>query len=114
MNSEITSHSAQVIVALIPIVGIAIGGIILFFYLLWAHHETKLQIRMGTYKKSEFSLKTFSLLGGILLAGVGAILTVLFALIDGVSYLLLGGLLPLAVGAGLLVFYKANPDFRQK
>lgn len=114
MNSEIASHSAQVIIALIPIVGIAIGGTILFFYLLWAHHETKLRIRMGTYNKTEFGLKTFSLLGGILLVGIGTILTLLFALIDGLSYLLLGGLVPLVVGIGLLVFYKVNPDFRQK
>lgn len=114
MNSEIASNSAQVIIALIPIIGIAIGGIILFFYLLWAHHETKLRIRMGTYNKSEFSLSTFSLLGGILLVGIGTILTILFALIDGLSYLLLGGLIPLVIGIGLLVFYKVNPDFKQK
>lgn len=114
MNPEITSHSAQVIIALIPIVGIAIGGIILFFYLLWAHHETKLRIRTGTYKSTEFDLKTFSLLGGILLVGVGVILTILFALIEGISYSLLGGLIPLVIGVCLLIFYKVNPAFKQK
>ena len=114
MNSVLTSESAQVVVAVIPIVGIAIGGVILFFYLLWTHHETKLRIRTGSYKEPEFDLKTFSLLAGLLLVGVGIVLSVLFALIDGFSYALLGGLIPLAVGASLLIFYKINPDFRDK
>lgn len=114
MNPEITSHSAQVIIALIPIVGIAIGGIILFFYLLWTHHEAKLKIRTGVYKKTEFDLKTFSLLVGILLIGLGIILTLLFALIDGLSYALLGGLIPFIVGVCLIIFYKVNPNFKQK
>ena len=70
MNSEAMSQSAQVVVAVIPIVGIAIGGVILFFYLLWTHHETKLRIRTGSYKENEFDLKTFSLLAGLLLVGV--------------------------------------------
>ena len=91
MNSEITSQSAQVVIAVVPIVGIAIGGVILFFY-----------------------LKTFSLLAGLLLVGVGITLSFLFALIDGFSYALLGGLLPLAVGICLLIFYKINPDFHDK
>ncbi len=114
MESEITSQSAQVIIALIPIVGIAIGGVVLFFYLLWAHHETKLRIRTGTYHAPEFDLKTFSLLTGLLLTGIGIILTLLFALIDGFSYALLGGLLPLVVGVCLLIFYKINPNFHDK
>lgn len=114
MNNQVTSAAAQVIVAVIPIVGIAIAGIILFFYLLWAHHEAKLKIRTGVYQKNKFDLKTFSLLAGILLVGIGFILTLLFAIIDGFSYALLGGLLPFVIGICLLVFYKVNPDFKSK
>lgn len=114
MNNQVTSAVAQVIVAVIPIVGIVIAGIILFFYLLWAHHEAKLKIRTGVYKKSEFDLKTFSLLAGILLVGIGFILTLSFAVIDGFSYALLGGLLPFIIGVCLLIFYKVNPDFKSK
>ena len=114
MDYDGISQSAQVVIAVIPIVGIAIGGVILFFYLLWTHHETKLRIRTGSYKDPEFDLKTFSLLAGLLLSGVGITLSLLFALIDGFSYALLGGLLPLAVGICLLIFYKVNPDFRDK
>lgn len=114
MDSVIASESAQIVIAVVPIVGIAIGGVILFFYLLWTHHETKLRIRTGSYKEPEFDLKTFSLLAGLLLVGVGITLSALFALIDGFSYALLGGLLPLAVGVCLLIFYKINPDFHNK
>ena len=36
--------AVHVIVAIIPIVGITFGAVIIFFYLLWRHHEIKLQI----------------------------------------------------------------------
>lgn len=114
MNQVITSQAAQVIISLVPIVGIAIGGMVLFFYLLWHHHEVKLQIKTGTYTHRQFDLKTFSLLAGMLLTGVGAILALVFALIDGFSYSILGGLLPAMTGICLLVFYKCNPDFHTK
>ena len=48
----------------------------------------------------------FALLSGILLVCVGSILSLLFALLDGLSYTLLGGLIPASIGIALLVFYK--------
>lgn len=108
------SSAAQVIVSLVPIVGISIGGIIIFFYLLWHHHEVKLQIKMGTFVQRTFDLKTFSLLTGMLLVSVGVILSVIFAIVDGISYALLGGLIPMFIGIALIVFYKVNPDFHKK
>ena len=104
--------TAGVVLAVTPIVGIAIGGVVIFFWLLWHHHEVKLRIRTGTYKLVKFDLKTFSLLTGLLLTGIGTMLTVLFAAIDGFSYVLLGGLIPLSVGICLLIFFKVNPDFK--
>jgi hypothetical protein len=114
MDSSITSTGAQVVLAVIPIVGIVIGGIIVFFYLLWHHHEIKLQIQSGTYHQQRFDLKTFSLLTGLLLTGTGIILSLFFILIDGLTYTLLGGLIPFILGICLLVFYKINPDFWKK
>lgn len=111
METHIMSPAAQVIVALVPIVGIAIGGIIVFFYLLWHHHEIKLQIKMNIYNPRIFDLKTFSLLVGTLLLAVGFILTIIFALVDGISYALLGGLIPLVIGIAFIIFNKINPDF---
>lgn len=108
------STGAQVVLAVIPIVGIVIGGIIVFFYLLWRHHEVKLQIKTGTYHPGKFDIKTFSLLSGLLLTGTGAILTLFFALMTGFGYALLGGLIPLVIGLCMLIFYKVNPDFKNK
>jgi len=108
-----TSNSAQIVMAVIPIVGIVIGGIIIFFYLLWHHHEIKLQIKTGTYSPSKFDLKTFSLLVGLLLTGTGTILTLFFLLMAGLGYALLGGLIPLVIGLCMLTFYKVNPDFKE-
>jgi uncharacterized membrane protein YidH (DUF202 family) len=106
MNTAMTSPAAQVVVAVIPIVGIVIGGIVVFFYLLWRHHEVKLQIQKGTYAPRELNIKMFALLAGLLLVCVGLMLSILFALLDGLSYTLLGGLIPTAIGIGLLVFCK--------
>lgn len=114
MENAITSETAQIIISIIPIVGIAIGGIVIFFYILWHHHEVKLRIKNGTYRTYNFDLRAFSLLTGLLLTGIGLILTILFVCIEGFSYILLGGLIPFAVGVCLLLFYKINPSFKVK
>jgi hypothetical protein len=106
---ETAPVAAQVILAIVPIVGIVIGGILVFFYLLWRHRQISLQVKTGNYKPSKFNLKIFSLLLGILLTGVGLVLTLFFALMNGLSYQVLGGLIPLALGICLLIFYKYYP-----
>ncbi|MCL2412179.1 MAG: hypothetical protein FWC97_11115 [Treponema sp.] len=101
-----SSSAAQIMVAIIPIVGILMGSIVIFFYLLWDHRRKSLIIKAGAYKKPDFNLLTFSLLSGLLLSTVGMALTILLLLIErGVSYGLLGGIIPLAIGFGLLAFY---------
>jgi hypothetical protein len=99
------STAAQVIVSVIPIVGIFMGSVVVFFYLLWNHKRRILLIRAGQYKRPEFDLLTFSLLAGLLLFAVGLGLTVFLALALGVNFGLLGGIIPLAIGTGLLVYY---------
>ena len=71
--------------------------------------QISLQVKTGNYKPSKFNLKIFSLLLGILLTGVGLVLTLFFALMNGLSYQVLGGLIPLALGICLLIFYKYYP-----
>ncbi len=109
MESALVSPAAQVIIAIIPIVGIVIGGIVVFFYLLWRHREISLQIKTGCYLPRQFNLKLFSLLTGLLLTGIGLVLTLLFLVLQGLSYPLLGGLLPLIIGVSFLVFFKFCP-----
>ena len=108
MEEKVVSSAAQVIIAIIPIVGIVIGGIVIFFSLLWHHLEVRKQILAGTYRRERFNLKAYSLLIGLLLTGIGAILTVFFALMSGFSPAILGGLIPLAIGICLMLFYKIN------
>ena len=103
---QIISPAAQVIISLIPIVGICIGGVVIFFALLWIHHETKQRIKSGEKTQSNFNYKAATLLCGLLLTGIGFMLTVFFALFDDISPALLGGLIPLTIGICLLLFYR--------
>ena len=102
---QISSAAAQVLIAIIPIVGIVMGTVVIFFYLLWNHRRRTLLIKAGHYHQSEFDLLSFGLLAGLLLSSVGLTLTVFLAVFTGPSYGLLGGLIPLSMGIGLLVYY---------
>ena len=102
---HMTSSAAQVIISIIPIVGIVMGSIVVFFYLLWNYKCRILLIKAGQFKRSEFDLLSFSLLAGLLLSTVGLALTVFLAIALGVNFGLLGGIIPLAIGIGLVVFY---------
>lgn len=99
------SVAAQIVIAVIPIVAIVMGSVVIFFYLLWSHKEKVLLIEREAYTPASIDLETFSLLAGILLSGVGIVLSILFIAKDGFGYSLLGGFIPLALGLGLLAFY---------
>lgn len=103
---QITSPAAQVIISLIPIVGIFIGGTVIFFALLWLHHENKQKIKSGEKAHSTFNYRAAALLCGLLLTGIGFMLTVFFTLFSGISPSLLGGLIPFTIGICLLLFYR--------
>jgi hypothetical protein len=102
---QVYSSAAQVLIAVIPIVGIVMGSVVIFFYLLWNHHRRTLLIKTGQYRRPDFDLLSFSLLTGLLLGIVGLALTVFLAIAGGVNYGLLGGIIPLSIGSGLLIFY---------
>ena len=97
--------AAQVIVTVIPIVGIAMGSTVIFFYLLWNHRQKMLIIEKGFYKKSDFDLITFSLFTGLILFFIGISLVFFFALKSGFSYGVLGGLIPFSIGLSLILFF---------
>lgn len=98
-------YAAQIILSVVPIVGIVMGTVVIFFYLLWRHREIVRQIERGIYKKAVFDLYVFCLLTGFLLTGTGLSLTILFISVQGITYSLLGGLIPLSLGLSLLAFY---------
>jgi hypothetical protein len=99
------SNAARVLIAVIPIVGIVMGSVVVFFWMLWTHRQKVLLIKNHLYEKPRFDFLNFSLLTGLLLAIVGITLTVFLALTIGKNYGLLGGLIPLAVGTALLIYY---------
>ena len=80
--------AAQVIVSLIPIVGITFAAIVIFFGLLWKHNEIKMRISKNEYKPQVFNWKIFSLFAGLCLVGVGFAITILFFLISGRFHIL--------------------------
>ncbi len=110
----VPSIAAQVIITVIPIVGIVMGSVVAFFYLLWQHKRTVLLIQAGRYERPAFDLLSFCLLTGMLLVFVGTTLTVLLALLDGLGYGLLGGAIPLAIGLSLLAFYGVRRGDRKR
>ena len=105
MEQISSSVAAQVIVSIIPIVGIVMGSVVGFFWLLWNHKRRTLLIKAGQFQRPEFDLLNFSLLAGLLLGIVGLVLTVFLAIGLGFSFGLLGGIIPLALGIGLLTYY---------
>jgi hypothetical protein len=102
---QLTSAAAQIIVSVIPIVGIVMSAAVIFFYRRWNHRRKVLLIKAGHYARPEFDLLSFSLLAGLLLSTVGTALTVFLAIVQGPNYGLLGGIIPLAIGVGLLAYY---------
>ena len=102
-----SSIAAQVILTVIPIVGIVFGSAVLFFYIFYNHRVKMLMIEKGTYQRpiEKFDLDSFSLLVGLITFGIGSVMSLFFILREGISYGLLGGLIPLAVGAGLIAFF---------
>ena len=110
---QTTYYAAQVIISIIPIVGIVMGTVVIFFYLLWNHKRRTLLIKAGQFRRPDFNLLTFSLLTGLLLSTVGLALTVFLAIALGASFGLLGGIIPLAIGIGLLVYYGIKSSDRR-
>lgn len=102
------SVAAQIIVSIIPIVGIVMGCAVIFFYLLWNYKLKIHLIQNGLYTKTEFDIILFSLLAGLILFTLGLALVVFFIIKDGFSYGVLSGLIPFAIGTGLVIFSRIS------
>ena len=97
--------ASQIIVTIIPIVGIVMGATVIFFYFLWNHRQKMLMIEKGFYKKTEFDFMAFSLFTGLILFFIGLSLVIFFILKSGFTYGVLGGLIPLSTGFSLVLFF---------
>ncbi len=100
------SAAAQVIVSVIPIVGIVMGCLIVFFYLLWDYKYKMFLVEKGLRKDRPFDFISFCLLSGLILFILGVTLVIVFLVIDGFDYGVLGGLIPAAVGMSMLLFVR--------
>jgi hypothetical protein len=108
MTTEVqttVSTAAQVILAIIPIVGIIMGSVVMFVYLAGSFSVRRQMIEKGISQKNPFDLDTFSLFAGLLCSSIGVALVIFFLVKEGASYGLLGGLIPFAIGFGLIFFY---------
>lgn len=99
------STAAQVIVTVIPIVGIVMGCLVIFFYLYWNYKLKVHMIEKGMFNRTPFDMDTFSLLSGLVLFILGLALMIFFLIKDGFSYGALSGLIPLSIGVSLLIFF---------
>lgn len=100
------SEAAQIIISIVPLLGVILGATLLFFFFFWNYRLKKELIRAGQYQyQSLKNVRIFTLLIGIISFAVGLPMTVLFAAVEGMSYSLLGGLIPSFVGIGFIVFY---------
>jgi len=100
------SPVAQLMITVIPMVGIVVAGVVVFSFLLWNHRQRMAQIERGLNPPPLIDLKRFSLLLGLLATAVGLVLTIVMLLVERGGYGLLGGLIPFAVGVGLLLYYR--------
>lgn len=102
---SISSNAAQILISLIPIVGIVMGSVVIFFYLLWNHRQKMKIIEKGIYKENDFNIDVFSILAGLILLTIGISLVVFFLIKEGFSYGVLSGLIPFSIGISFIIFF---------
>ncbi|MFP4302644.1 MAG: DUF6249 domain-containing protein [Alkalispirochaetaceae bacterium] len=110
----VPSPAAQLMITIIPIVGIVFGSTVVVFFLLWNHKQRMAQIERGMQPRRIIDLRTFSLLLGLLSGAVGLALTLFHLVLGDGGYGLLGGLIPLAVGLGFLAFYRIGDNHEER
>lgn len=102
---QVPSVASQIIVTIIPIVGIVIGGTVIFFWLYWSYKQRMLMIEKNITQIRSFDLESFGLLTGLILTSLGACLGIFFIIIQGLSYGMLSGLIPFSIGISMIAFY---------
>ena len=110
MEQQISTTAVQIVISILPIVGIVLGATLIFFYMLWHHREVKLQIKTGSFVQKNINFSAIVLLAGLTLTGVGLVISLVFAIKNGFSY----ALIPAVIGICLLIFYKVFPDFHKE
>jgi len=105
MPIESPSAAAQIIVTIIPIIGIVMGALVIFSYIYYNHKQKLVMIEKGITRKLNFDLDVFCLFTGLLLFSFGLFISIFFIIKEGISYSLLSGIIPFSCGIGLLIYY---------
>ncbi len=101
-----TSHTADIILSIVPMVAVVFGSVLVFFLMLYNYRLRKEKIRMQIPTDSWVEhLRFISLLAGCLSFSAGVPLTLFFVFTNPANPGILGGLIPLFAGIGLVAFY---------
>jgi hypothetical protein len=98
------STAAQIIIAVIPIVGIIVGGIVIFSFIYHYSKQRMLLIEKGLLHGKPFDFAQLSLFSGLVLTGIGFSLILFFVVMEGFTYGVLSGLIPFSIGIGMISF----------
>lgn len=100
------SHTADVILSIVPMVAVVFGSVLLFFLLLYNYRIRREKIRQQIPTESAIEhLRFISLLAGCLSFSAGIPLTLFFIFTNPRNPGILGGLIPLSAGIGLIAFF---------
>ena len=105
--------TAQVLIASIPVVAVALLAVLTFFFILWDYKKHRAMIERGIAPKPR-NLDDKLLLIGIVSLFVGIGLLVFFSLKTGLSNSLLGGIIPTASGMGIITYYILIQQLKKK
>lgn len=101
-----TSHTADIILSIVPMVAVVFGSVLVFFLMLYNYKLRKEKIRQQIPTESWLEhLRFISLLAGCLSFSAGLPLTLFFIFTNPANPGILGGLIPLCAGIGLVAFY---------
>jgi hypothetical protein len=105
--------AAQILIASIPVVAVALLAVLTFFFILWDYKKHRVLIERGITPKPR-NIDDKLLLIGIVSLFVGIGLLVFFGLKTGLSNSLLGGIIPTASGMGIVTYYILIQQVKKK
>ncbi|MBN2436088.1 MAG: hypothetical protein JXK07_12555 [Spirochaetes bacterium] len=105
MSVDSATVAVQVMITVIPIVGILMGGAVIILFLILNHKQKMAMIRHNYGSKQPIDIVWISLFAGLLLTFIGFVMSLFFIIKEGVEYSLLSGIVPLAAGMGLMIFF---------
>ncbi len=105
--------AAQILIAAIPVVAVALLAVLTFFFALWDYRKQRLMIERGLTPTPR-NVDDKLLLIGIVALFVGTGILVFFGIKTGLSDSLLGGIIPTTAGLGIVTYYILMQQVKNK